>query len=102
PSSQAGASSVIMTLKALHERWLAHKAQQLSTDEEIELDDRRGGFTLPRLKALFPDAIFPPVEVLRTDYGGLFYWSVTAYVPGSYVGKSTFIFFGEDQREQRY
>lgn len=101
-SAHAGATSTIMTLKALHERRLAHQAQQLRTDEEIELDDRREGFAVPTISSLFPDAIFPPVEVLRADYGGLFYWSVTAYVPGPYAGKSTFIFFGEDQREQRY
>ena len=91
---------VILTLKELHELWLAQRAERLGSDEQME-PGRRGnrvGFTLPRLNDLFPEALFPTVEALQHDWEGTYFWIMSEYEPGFYPGKSTF-FFTKDRQE---
>jgi hypothetical protein len=59
---------------------------------------KEAGFPLPRLKELFPEALFPPGEAFRHDWPGIFVWVMSEYEPGSYPGTSTF-FFTRDSQE---
>jgi amino acid adenylation domain-containing protein len=91
---------VIITLGNEYGLWLHHGAERLGSDEQRG-SGRKGngeGFTLPRLKDLFPEALFPTVEALWHDWEGLYFWAMSEYEPGSYPGKSTF-FFTKDKQE---
>ncbi len=91
----------ILTLGNEYELWLHHSAWHLGSDEQ-KGPGRRGkgvGFTLPQLKELFPEALFPTVEALWHDWEGLYFWVMSEYEPGFYPGKSTF-FFTKDRQER--
>jgi hypothetical protein len=59
------------------------------------------GLTPPKWKTIFPESLVPPIEALRADYPGLFYWAAADYVPSSYQGKSAFLFFQESKEHRR-
>jgi thioesterase domain-containing protein/acyl carrier protein len=50
------------------------------------------GHRLPRLRTLFPG-----LEMLRQDWPGIYRWEASAYRPGSYGGKITFVWSSEDK-----
>jgi acyl carrier protein len=93
-------SSAVLGLKELFELKYGQSTERLATDGQIEFGYRRSKspVALPRLDSIFPDPIFPPEEVLRQDYLGVFYWVASDYLPGLYPGKSTF-FFSSDLQE---
>jgi surfactin family lipopeptide synthetase A len=99
-NADGGPSSAVLGLKELFELKYGQSTERLATDGQVEPGDRRGQslFALPRLDSIFPDPIFPPDEVLRQDYLGVFYWVASDYRPGLYSGKSTF-FFSSDLQE---
>jgi acyl carrier protein len=91
----------IITLVNEYGLWLHHGTERLGSDEQ-KAPGRRGngvGFTLPRLKDLFPEALFPTVGALRRDWEGIFFWAIYEYEPSFYPGKSTF-FFTKDGQER--
>ena len=90
------------TIKTAWHSVLDHLERRLRNDEqgEPEREDNRTGFRLPRLNDLFPEALFPPVEALRRDWEGIFFWVYSEYEPSFYPGKSTFFFTRDKQRER--
>jgi surfactin family lipopeptide synthetase A len=84
----------ILTLKAMHELWLSYGAGRSEAVNltEPSSDTIRPALPSLRLAAVFPDPIFPTIEAMRHDWGGLFQWAASNYVPSFYPGKSTFFF----------
>jgi amino acid adenylation domain-containing protein len=67
------------------------------TDPLLGSDEQSTPEPLPRLNELFPKALFPTAEALHQDWEGEFAWTVSAYEPGFYPGKSTFFFTWDGQ-----
>jgi amino acid adenylation domain-containing protein len=103
PEEVSRSGGAILTLEHLHELRLREDTGRWGSDEQVEFGHRgdKQGFALPRLDAIFPDAIFPPTEVLCHDWAGLFYWSASDYVPDLYPGTSTFFFFWDSEERGR-
>lgn len=103
PEEVSKNGGTILTLEHLYELVLKEGTGRWGSDERVEFGHRRDilAFALPRLDAIFPDAVFPPIEVLCHDWAGLFYWSASDYVPDLYPGTSTFFFFRDSVERGR-
>ena len=104
PEQVHAEGTIVAALKALYEQKVGLGIERLRAKEEIESERRSGKarFTLPKLHSIFPDALFPPAKALHRDWGGLFHWTASVYVPGFYPGKSTFFFFEDSKEWYRY
>jgi hypothetical protein len=96
---QASASTVLI-LKDLFEFKIGQGTERMAQDE-VKPGRKVLGLTPPKCKTIFPESLFPPVEALRADYPGLFYWAAADYIPSSYQGKSAFLFFQESKEHRR-
>jgi amino acid adenylation domain-containing protein len=99
PEQIKAEGTIVAALKALYEQKVGLGIERLGTGEQMEPERRRGQarFTLPKLHSVFPDALFPPAKALHRDWGGIFHWVASVYVPGFYHGKSTFFVFQDNQ-----
>ena len=100
PSRVNQEGEIIFALKALHEQWLSYGTEPSQMDEEqTKLNHRNNkvGFALSRMASIFPDLIFPSIEALRHDWGGIFRWSIADYTPSYKPGKSIFLFTRDTQ-----
>lgn len=97
-----GTTSIVLILKDLFELKVG-KGTEHTVDSEEKPGRKRKilGVALPNLKTIFPESLFPPIETLRPDYPGLFYWAAADYVPCSYASKSTLLFFQESKEPKR-
>lgn len=73
-------------------QWRAKLNEHLENVKQVEHGHRSGkrSFALPRL-----DAIFPPTQIIREYYPGMFRWRLVDYVPSLYPGKITIMWNGE-------
>lgn len=95
-------TSVVLILKDLFELKVGQGTERMvDSEEEPEHKRQIVEWALAKLKTIFPESLFPPSEALRQDYPGLFYWGAADYVPGSYAGKSTLLFFQESKEHRR-
>jgi len=98
-----GRTSVVLILKDLFERMVGKGTERMvdSNEEQPARKRKKLGFALQTLKTIFPESFFPPIAALWQDYPGLFHWAAADYIPASYPGKSTLLFFQESKEQRR-